>query len=276
VRAVTTERTAYDSYLRATELHSLQSPVSGTDGEWSFLIICQVQELYFDLVGRDLAAAIGHCDHDDVAAASAALRRAAAHFVGLDASWASLRFMTPRDFQPIKTAMGAAYGRSSSLQSWKYREMVYRLGLKDADLTAPLEGAEAQQASLVAALAAPSVDDAALGVLARRGFGVPAEYATPGTARPAGSRDPRPEVEQAWGEVYGRTPEYSDLVELADSLFAVAEGFAEYKHHHYVATHRTLGHRPGYYAPTSGVAWLQHSLADLPFPELWTLRVPGE
>jgi tryptophan 2,3-dioxygenase len=273
---VTTDRTAYDSYLRATELHSLQFPVSGTDAEWSFLIICQVQELYFDLIGRDLGAAIGHCDRDEVAAAVAALRRAAGHFVGLNASWASLGFMTPRDFQPIKTAMGATYGRSSSLQSWTYREMVYRLGLKDPELAAPLEGAEDQHAELVAALEAPSVDDAVVGVLARRGFGVPAEYASPGATRPAGEQDPRPEVERAWGEVYGTAPEYTDLVELGDALFALAEGFADYKHRHYLATHRTLGHRPGYHPATSGVAWLQHALTDLPFPELWTLRVPGE
>lgn len=45
--------TAYTDYLRAEELHSLQHPVSGTEGELSFLVVCQVQELYFALTAFD-------------------------------------------------------------------------------------------------------------------------------------------------------------------------------------------------------------------------------
>jgi tryptophan 2,3-dioxygenase len=246
--------TAYDEYLHATELHALQHPLSETSGEMSFLVVCQIQELYFGLVRHDLDEVRRHLDDDDPGAATAVLRRVSGHFAGLNASWRSLAWMTPADFQPIKQAMGATYGRSSSLQSWTYRHMVYLLGLKDAALAEPLADADAQHAELLAALAEPSVYDAALGLLARAGHAV---------------SDPS-DVERAWGQVQG-----SPLGALADAMFDVAEGFVDYKHHHLVATRRTLGGRAGYYG-TSGVEWLRKAVDDVPFPQLWSLRVPGE
>jgi tryptophan 2,3-dioxygenase len=270
------ERTAYDSYLRARELHGLQSPVSDTEGEHAFLVVCQIQELWFGLIGTELRAARDHLDADAPDAAAATLRRAASHFSGLNASWDSLTWMTPRDFQPIKLGMTATHGRSSSLQSWKYRELTFLLGLKDPTLAEPVAGVAAQHDLLRAALTAPSVYDAALGLLHRRGFGVPAAYAERGAAQPAGEhREPRADVERAWGEVYAGDPEHADLLLLADALFAVSEGFADYKHRHLLATRRTLGRRPAYYG-TSGVDWLLGSVDELPFPEMWTLRTPDE
>ncbi|MFC4943110.1 tryptophan 2,3-dioxygenase [Pseudonocardia sp. GCM10023141] len=268
-------RTAYDSYLRARELHELQSPVSATEGEQSFLVVCQVQELWFGLIGTDLRTARAHLDADRPQSAAATLRRAASHFGGLNASWDSLSWMTPRDFHPIKQGMTATHGRSSSLQSWKYRELTFLLGLKDPALAEPVADVAEQHDVLQAALRAPSVYDAALGVLHRRGFTVPAAYAEPGAAQPPGGhREPRADVERAWGAVYAGAAEHADLRALADALFAVAEGFAGYKHRHLVATRRTLGRRPAYYA--SGVDWLLGAIDELPFPEMWTLHTPDE
>jgi tryptophan 2,3-dioxygenase len=38
-----------------------------------------------------------------------------------------------------------------------------------------------------------------------------------------------------------------------------------------MATRRTFGMRPAYFG-TEGVAWLQPTLDEIPFPELWSAR----
>ena len=251
--------TAYNSYLRAEELHSLQHPVSDTEGELSFLVVCQVQELYFALIGQELRYAIRHLRGHEVGRANATLRRAVSHFVGLNASWQSLSWMKVHDFLPIKNGMSSTHGKSSSLQSWKFRELSYLLGMKSAELAEPVASMPAQHQGLLDTLDGPCLYDAVLDVLRDRGFGVPDE---------PGAGDP--EVELAWGRVYAGDDD-QDLVALGDALLAVAEGYAEYRHLHLMATRRTFGNRPGYYGKP-GADWLLASLHELPFPELWSVR----
>jgi tryptophan 2,3-dioxygenase len=58
-------------------------------------------------------------------------------------------------------------------------------------------------------------------------------------------------------------------------LLAVAEGLAEYRHLHYLATLRTLGNRTAYYG-VSGVEWLKPTLTQIAFPDLWATTLPGD
>ncbi|MEV6604618.1 tryptophan 2,3-dioxygenase family protein [Kutzneria sp. NPDC051319] len=252
--------TAYNDYLRAEELHSLQHPVSGTEGELSFLVVCQVQELYFALIGQEVKFAIGHLRGGDVGRANATLCRAGAHFVGLNASWQSLGWMKVGDFIPIKNGMTSIHGKSSSLQSWKFRELSYLLGLKSASLAEPVASMPEQHQGLLDALAGPCLYDGVLDVLRDHGFGIPQIH---------GPHASDPEIELAWGRVYAG--EHQDLVALGDALLVIAEGYAEYRHLHLLATRRAFGNRPGYYG-SSGADWLAASLHELPFPELWSVR----
>ncbi|MFI9383304.1 tryptophan 2,3-dioxygenase family protein [Kutzneria sp. NPDC052558] len=245
--------TAYNSYLRARELHSLQQPVSGTEGELSFLVVCQVQELYFSLIAQELRYAIDHLRTGDLVTATSTLRRADSHFTGLNASWQSLTWMKAHDFLPIKQGMSSTHGKSSSLQSWKFRELSYLLGLKSAALAEPVAAMPEQHRDLLDTLREPGVYDAVLDVLRGRGFDV----------------SDGPSTELSWGRALAG--DHPDLAALADALLAVAEGYAEYRHLHLLATRRTFGNRPGYYGKPAA-DWLAASLTDLPFPELWSMR----
>jgi tryptophan 2,3-dioxygenase len=253
--------TAYNDYLRAQELHSLQHPVSDTEGELSFLVVCQIQELHFALIGQELRFAIDHLRGGDVGRANATLRRAGSHFAGLNASWQSLSWMKVGDFMPIKNGMSSMHGRSSSLQSWKFRELSYLLGLKSAFLAEPVASMPEQHRGLLATLEEPGLYDAVLDVLRKREFGIPDVR---------GAHASVPEIELAWGRVYAG--EQQDLVALGDALLVIAEGYAEYRHLHLLATRRAFGNRPGYYGK-SGADWLLASLHELPFPELWSVRI---
>ena len=89
--------TAYNAYLRTDTLHTLQTPVTQDEGERSFLVVCQIHELYFALISHDISAATEHLRRDELTSAAASLHRASLHFTGLNASWRSLSWMLPAD-----------------------------------------------------------------------------------------------------------------------------------------------------------------------------------
>src|SRR6478735_8535669 len=140
--------TAYNDYLHTEVLHSLQQEVSTLDGERSFIVVCQVQELYFGLIVHELRTAIERLRADEMDSALAALQRAGAHFIGLNATWASLGWMLPADFQAIKQGMTAVHGRSSSLQSWMFRQMLHLIGVRHEELLEPVQAMPVQHAQL--------------------------------------------------------------------------------------------------------------------------------
>jgi tryptophan 2,3-dioxygenase len=265
--------TAYNAYLKTDSLHSLQVQVTQNEGERSFLVVCQIQELYFALISHDIGAASDHLRKDALRDATGSLQRAASHFPGLNASWRSLAWMLPADFAAIKLAMTKVHGKSTSLQSWKYREMLFRLGLKDASLADEVVTMPEQYAELRRALDAPSVYEEALAMARRRGHDLPETNAAPATD---GARPLDPDVVSFWTSVFlSKEPEHSELLALAHALIAVAEGLAEYKYLHFLTTSRTLGARPAHFG-VSGRAWLTPTLTVMPFPELWATRTGGE
>lgn len=263
------ETTAYNDYLRTDVLHSLQHEVTTLDGERSFIVVCQVQELYYGLIAHELRTAIAHLRADQLDPAIACLRRAAAHFTALNATWASLQWMLPDDFQTIKQGMTAVHGRSSSLQSWTYRGMLHLMGLRDDALLAPIKAMPSQHAQLKESLTSPSVYDEVLAAFRRAGLDVP--------ARTAPESEVDPELASFWGELLtsGQQIPTRSVLDFAPALLAVAEGLAGYRHLHYLATLRTLGNRPAYYG-VSGVDWLEPTLTQMAFPDLWATTVPGE
>lgn len=108
-------------------------------------------------------------------------------------------------------------------------------------------------------------------MLHQRGLPIPAEALSRDTTV---QHSPHPEIERAWGEVFAGGA-YADLAELGDALLAIAEGYADYKHHHLLTSLRTYGNRPGYYGKPSG-DWLKETIQELPFPELWSVRTDGD
>lgn len=261
--------TAYNSYLKADVLHSLQEPVTEHEGELSFLAVCQVQELYFGLISTELRFTARHLRAGEVAGAAAALRRVGGHFAGLNASWKSLEWMTVGDFLPIKAGLGSVHGKSSSLQSWKYRELVFLLGIRPAALADPVASMPDEHSALLTTLREPSVYDDVLALLSRRGLSIPDSVLR---RDPSAQHEPHPDVARAWSTVfYGGDPALVDLRFCGEALMKVAEGYAEYKHLHLVATRRSFGHRPGYYG-TSGLDWLAETAIEVPFAELWSME----
>lgn len=262
------ESTAYNDYLRTDVLHSLQREVSELDGERSFIVVCQVQELFYGLISHELRTAIEHLKADRFEPALACLDRAQTHFTSLNASWHSLTWMLPSDFRAIKEGMTTHHGRSSSLQSWTFRHMLHLMGVRDPALVEPVKPMTEQYEQLQRSLTEPSVYDEVLDALKRAGMAVPTRTTPISEADPA--------IAAFWSDTLAaELDEVPSARNFVPALLAIAEGLAEFRHLHYLATRRTLGARTAYYG-VSGVEWLTPTLTQVAFPDLWEMPLAGE
>ncbi|MFC8848447.1 MULTISPECIES: tryptophan 2,3-dioxygenase [unclassified Micromonospora] len=258
------DRVPYDAYVHASTLHRLQQPLSDDPGEMSFLMVSQIMELYFGLTRHELREAQRCLRADRVRDALTPLHRAALHLEGLNAAWKGLRWMTPADFNRFRNLLG----EGSGFQSAMYRHLEFTLGLRDATLIRPFRRQAEVHADLRATLAAPSLWDDVVALLARRGFDVPAEVLGRDVAE-----DHRPHlaVEAAWVAIYDGEGPGDELRLLGEALAEVAEQFGDWRWNHVKAVQRTMGAKVGS-GGSAGLAWLQRSMARVVFPELWSAR----
>ena len=161
----------YASYLHLDVLLSAQHPISDHHDEPLFIIAHQTSELWLKLVLHELAGVRENLDADDVSRARKGLSRVKHIFRTLADQWSVLATLTPSDYSQFRGVLG----RSSGFQSYQYRAVEFILGNKNDALLAIFESRPEAQAMLSATLQAPTVYDAFLRFLARRGHPVPRE-----------------------------------------------------------------------------------------------------
>ena len=259
------ETTPYDAYVRSSTLATMQRTLTDVPGEYMFLVLSQIMELYFNLIAFELRTAQRFLRADDLPEALVALRRANDHFKGLNASWVSFKWMTPTDFNAFREALGEASG----FQSFLYRHLEFLLGFKDAALLRPHKHVAGDHyAELVAAFEAPSLYDDALAYLATQGYAVPTAVLEGDTSA---THEWNEGVEDVWVQLYADTQHGDPLRMLAESLTDLAEEFSNWRYWHLIAVRRAMGAKGGT-GGSAGLAWLEKSLQRQAFPELWSAR----
>jgi tryptophan 2,3-dioxygenase len=256
--------TPYIDYQSIDVLLSLQNPRSGAPAELTFYILGQVKELLFKLVYEELVRVRSLLDADGVHDAVWVLRRMRRVVELLTHSWDVLSTLTPNEFNAFRDHLEQASG----VQSYMYRMVEYGLGNKMAVLSCPHRNVPDVHTQVQEALHAPSVYDAAVRFLARRGADIPdtildRDFSTP--------YQESPEVEQAWRDVYRSADHANPAYALAEALMDVAEGFSRWRSLHLLTVERIIGTKPGT-GGTLGVAWLRRINEHRFFPELWTVR----
>jgi tryptophan 2,3-dioxygenase len=255
------DSTPYDDYVGTRTLHALLRPVTDHPAEKAFLVTTQVMELIFGLLRAEFETAQAQLRTDDLDAALATLRRCVCHIGALNGAWDSLRWLTPAEFNAFREELGEASG----FQSYAYRHVEFLLGLKSEALIRPYHSVPDVHADLQRALHAPSLYDDVLAFLARHGLfhDVERDYAA--------EYEPRRAVEAMWVSIYA-TPRPADpLFLLAEVLTDLADAFGTWRYRHVVAVRRSMGAKPGT-GGSSGLAWLERSMARTVFPELWSAR----
>jgi len=278
-----TDLNEYEDYAQLRALLTLQRPRTDAPAELSFIVVTQVMELYFTLLRREWESARDELTRPnaDVRGVVRTLRRGHGVQDALTAAWEALRTLTPAEFDAFRESFGVASG----IQSYQYRHIEFLLGARHPRALAVHEQTPGIHADLAAQAASPSLYDAALMLLRRRGFAVPQVLA---------DRDPRTEyagddrVVAVWRAVYADTASngtastetastetaHADLVDLGDALFDTAERHLRWKQRHLLSVWRSMGDKPGS-AGTSGAQWLERGVHRKYFPDLWTLRDQG-
>jgi tryptophan 2,3-dioxygenase len=256
----------YGSYLKVHELLDLQAPLSepAQHDETLFIIIHQVYELWFKQILHEVDAAEAALKNDQPMAFIRTAKRVATIQSVLTHQVDILETMTPVDFNSFREQLNPASG----FQSYQFRRLEFRLGAKDRHFLRFYRNDPLATAALEAALAAPSLYDQFLRLLARRGFAIPAAVLERDVAEPYTASDA---VCQAILAVYRDADRFYDLYSALESLIDLDEGLLLWRYRHVAMVERMIGTRKGT-GGSSGVKYLSQTLSKRFFPEIWDAR----
>jgi tryptophan 2,3-dioxygenase len=243
----------YADYLKLDQLLTAQQPLSGLHDEMLFIVIHQTKELWMKEMLHELDLAIRLIGEDRFAEAYKSMARVSRIQAVMTLSWDVLSTLTPVDYLKFRNVLGT----SSGFQSEQFREIEFRLGLKNpAFLEQHPEGSDGRK-RLEAALREPSLREAATDALARAGFDV-------------GDRSVEA-LAAAWLQVYRDADRWFELYELAEKLVDIDDALAAWRHKHVLTVERIIGNKRGT-GGSAGAPYLRSTLDKRAFPELWSLR----
>jgi tryptophan 2,3-dioxygenase len=257
-------KVTYSSYLDLDRILAAQHPASDAHDELLFIVVHQASELWLKLCLHELTAARECVERDELRPAFKMLARVARAQAQLIQSWDVLSTMTPHDYSTIRPHLGA----SSGFQSAQYRMMEFMLGGRDGKHV-KLHRDNADWADrLEAETARASIYDAAIRLLARRGFDIDSKAIERDLNAPY-THDKS--VEAAWAAIYQNPHDHWDLYELAEKLVDLEYHFQRWRFGHLKTVERIIGFKRGT-GGTPGVPYLEGVLKQAFFPELLSVR----
>jgi tryptophan 2,3-dioxygenase len=243
----------YKDYLALDELLAAQKPLSSLHDEMLFIVIHQTKELWLKQMLHELDLAVDLVGQDRFAPACKAMARVNRIQSVMTLSWDVLATLTPVDYMAFRDVLGT----SSGFQSAQFREVEYRLGIKDERFLKHYAADSHEHDRLLTALEKPSLREAAHDALRRAGFdlGDGSDEALAG----------------AWLQVYRDSDRWFDLYQLAEKLMDLDDAMASWRHKHVLTVERIIGNKQGT-GGSAGAAYLRSTLQKRAFPELWAIR----
>lgn len=249
-----------DQVLQAQHLHS--DPPH--HDELLFIIQHQTAELWFKLIIHEIKAAIAHMDNDNPSACLKILARVKLIQQQLFDQWAVLETLTPSEYLEFRDVLGSASG----FQSFQYRTVEFLLGNKDRAVLPMFRHQPEVQAGLRQVLESPSVYDAFVQLLARRGFELDPALVERDFSEPRPFSD---ELVDVLVGIYREPQRWWSEYALCERLVDVEESFQLWRFRHLKSVERIIGHKRGT-GGSSGVGFLERALAQRFFPELLEVR----
>ncbi|MES2135583.1 MAG: tryptophan 2,3-dioxygenase [Pseudomonadota bacterium] len=243
----------YADYLKLDQLLSAQQPQSGLHDEMLFIVIHQTKELWMKELLHELRLAVSLLGADRFGEAYKAMARIKRIQAVMTLSWDVLSTLTPVDYLKFRDVLGT----SSGFQSAQFREIEFRLGLKDPRFLDHYDDGTPERARLKTALDEPSLREAAIAALERSRFDL-------------GDRSDEA-LAAAWLKVYRDADRWFELYELAEKLLDIDDALASWRHKHVLTVERIIGNKRGT-GGSAGAPYLRSTLDKRVFPELWALR----
>src|SRR5215211_6464828 len=156
----------YADYLKLDQLLGAQQALSNLHDEMLFIVIHQTKELWMKEMLHELRLAIELVQRDRFAEAYKAMARISRIQAVMTLSWDVLSTLTPVDYLKFRHVLGT----SSGFQSQQFRELEFRLGLKEPNFVNHYDEGSAERVRLQQALQEPSLREASHDALRRAGF----------------------------------------------------------------------------------------------------------
>lgn len=257
-------RMTYSGYLGLDTLLASQHPRSDHHDELLFIIIHQTTELWFKLIIHELRGVLAAIARDELEPAFKILARVKHIFSQLIDQWSVLATLTPSEYIQFRHVLGQASG----FQSVQYRTVEFMLGNKDERMLRVHQHDAAATEQLTEALNAPSIYDAFLAHLARRGMPVPRAVLDRDVRTP---HVPDPGVTAVFKDIYTHTEGNWDAYEMCEKLVDLEEQIALWRFRHLKVVMRVIGFKTGT-GGSSGANFLRQMVDHQFFPELWDVR----
>jgi tryptophan 2,3-dioxygenase len=260
------EAMSYADYLDLPTLLAAQHPRSDPPhhDELLFIVQHQTTELWLKLILHELRAVRAYFDADLVHHALKSLARVKHIQRTLIEQWSVLATLTPNEYAEFRGTLGSASG----LQSAQYRSVEFILGNKNEHMLKLFGSDQAASAILSELLDEPSVYDAFLRFLARRGLDIPSEVLERDVRQPWVMQ---PALIPVFRSIYDAVDRAYDLYEACESLVDVEDNFQVWRFRHLRVVQRTIGFKTGT-GGSSGARFLQKALELTFFPELYAVR----
>jgi tryptophan 2,3-dioxygenase len=251
--SATPDGMTYADYLDLDVLLGAQKPRSDHHDEMLFIIIHQTKELWMKEMLHELKLAVRLIGQDRYAEAYKAMARISRIQAVMTLSWDVLSTLTPVDYLKFRDVLGTASG----FQSVQFREIEFRLGLKEPKFVGHYPEGSAERAALESALAEPSLREASIAALDRAGLDLK-DRSTDAIAA-------------AWLEIYRAPDRWFELYELAEKLLDIDDAMVAWRQKHVLTVERIIGNKRGT-GGSAGASYLRATLDKRLFPELWSLR----
>ena len=244
----------YSSYLKVSELISLQRPLSDPPAhdEMLFIVIHQAYELWFKQILFELPALIRHLEINDFLMSFRILDRVCEIFRVLIQQVDILETMTPVEFNRFRSNLNPASG----FQSFQFREFELLAGADPEEYQKFFDLEPEWKNKLTARANKTNLRDAFFGVLERRGL--------------LQSRKAEAVVSTVLNIYIDHTSE-PELQRLCEHFIQFDEQVSLWRFRHVQMVERMIGMKSGT-GGSLGVAYLKTTLRKRFFPELWDAR----
>lgn len=251
----------YSSYLALDEVLGAQRPRTDEHDELLFIVIHQVNELWFKELPHEGAHLQGRLEDGDSPHVLHTLKRMLTTLKTVVAQIDVLETMTPRQFMTFRDRLEAASG----FQSAQFRELEALLGRRDPRALDAYDPDSVEHARIAAAMARPSLFDSFVRYLGKQGYALPPAVLQRDVTQPL---EPSDAVQQALLAAYA---DDGEPAQVCERMIDLDEGVMEWRYRHVQMVRRTIGDKRGT-GGSGGASYLATTLLRPAFPDLWAVR----
>ncbi len=233
----------YGSYLALDELLSLQRLRSSPEhpDELLFIVVHQASELWFKLILHELSGLNDRFDANDTLGGLTSIRRVNALVRIVTSQLSALETLPPQHFAQFRGYLGT----SSGSQSEQFRAIEAVSGLRDPHFIQVLEDHGGIPPIVQRALKRPPLQTQFINLITASGATLADIYAD---------------------------EQHRPMQMLAEGLLEYEQGFAMWRFLHVQLVERILGPDVGGTGGTLGARYLQRTISQKFFPDLWAIR----